>query len=106
MGWENPHTTPGNFVQFALHGRDQFVFVLVKHRPPLFFRLQVDEEFGIKKARWYRFRHPAARFGWCTAEPREKKQSMMRAWFATRMPSSGPVLGASVPRTQSAPSSR
>ena len=30
----------------------------------------------------------------------------MRAWFATRMPSVGPVLGASVPRTQSAPSSR
>ena len=30
----------------------------------------------------------------------------MRAWFIRRMPSVGPVLGASVPRTQMAPSSR
>src|SRR5260370_36855310 len=30
----------------------------------------------------------------------------MRAWFDSRMPSLGPVLGARVPRTQSAPSSR
>ena len=29
-----------------------------------------------------------------------------RAWFMTRMPSEGPVLGARVPRTQMAPSSR
>ena len=40
----------GNFVQLAIHGGNQFVFVLVKHRPPLFFRLQVDEVFGIKEA--------------------------------------------------------
>ena len=32
--------------------------------------------------------------------------SNTRAWSATRMPSVGPVLGASVPRTQMAPSSR
>ena len=31
---------------------------------------------------------------------------MTRAWFMTRVPSVGPVLGASVPRTQIAPSSR
>ena len=39
-----------DFVELAIHGGDQFVFVLVKHRPPFFFRLEVDEEFGIKKA--------------------------------------------------------
>ena len=31
---------------------------------------------------------------------------MTRAWFMTRVPSDGPVLGASVPRAQMAPSSR
>ena len=31
---------------------------------------------------------------------------MTRAWFIRRVPSVGPVLGASVPRTQIAPSSR
>ena len=30
----------------------------------------------------------------------------MRAWFISAVPSVGPVLGASVPRTQMAPSSR
>ena len=35
-----------------------------------------------------------------------KEASTTRAWFATRMPSLGPVLGARVPRTQIAPSSR
>ena len=40
----------GNFVEFTLHGRDQFVFVLVKDRPPLLFRFQVHEVLGVKEA--------------------------------------------------------
>ena len=35
-----------------------------------------------------------------------KEARMMRARFATEYPRAGPVLGGSVPRTQSAPSSR
>src|ERR1035438_851265 len=31
---------------------------------------------------------------------------MIRAWFISRVPSAGPVLGANVPRAQMAPSSR
>ncbi len=40
----------GNFVEFAIHGGDQLVFILVKDRPPLFFGFQVDEVLGIEEA--------------------------------------------------------
>ena len=50
MGWENPQTTPGNLVEFALHGGNQFVFVFVENGTPIFFRFEVDEVFGIEEA--------------------------------------------------------
>ena len=41
----------GNFlVQFPIHGGDQFIFVVVKDRPSLFFGLEIDEEFRIEEA--------------------------------------------------------
>ena len=40
----------GNLFELAIHGRDQLFFVLVKNRPPFFFRLQIDEIFGIEEA--------------------------------------------------------
>src|ERR1022692_1582229 len=49
-GLRKPPDHARNFVEFAIHGGDQFVFVFVKNRPPFFFLLQVDEVFGIEKA--------------------------------------------------------
>ena len=49
MGWEKPHSDAGNFVEFALHGGDQFFFVLVKNGAPFFFRLEINEEFGVEE---------------------------------------------------------
>ena len=40
----------GNLVELAIHGGDQFVLVLVKDGPPLFFRLEINEVFGIEEA--------------------------------------------------------
>ena len=50
IGWEKFHSAPGIF-QFRAHGGDDFFFVLVEGRPPLFFLLQVDEVFGVEKSR-------------------------------------------------------
>src|SRR5579885_2121724 len=41
----------GNFTDLAVHGPDQFILVLVKHRTPLLLRLQVHEIFRIEKTR-------------------------------------------------------
>ena len=38
-----------NLLNFAIHGADQFLFVLAEHRPPLLLRLQVYEVFGVRK---------------------------------------------------------
>ena len=40
----------GNLVEFALHGGDEFIFVLVEDGTPLVFGFQIDEVFGIEKA--------------------------------------------------------
>src|ERR1039458_10037655 len=37
--------------EFPVHGRDQFHFVLVKHRPPVIFRLQIDKILRIEEPR-------------------------------------------------------
>ncbi len=50
IGCEKFQITPGIFVQFAIHGGDQFFFVFVEDRPPLFFGLKIDEVFGIEEA--------------------------------------------------------
>ena len=50
MGWENPQSDARNLVEFALHGGDQFIFVLVKDRTPFFLGFQVDKIFGIEEA--------------------------------------------------------
>ncbi len=39
----------GDFLQLTVHGRDEFVFILVKRGAPLFLGLQVDEVFGIEE---------------------------------------------------------
>ena len=95
----------GNLLEFALHGGDQFVFVLVEDRRHC--------SFGFRSTKYSVLKKPvvsvpsSGRPTWLVhCGTSGKEQRMMRAWFATRMPSSGPVLGASVPRTQSAPSSR
>ena len=50
MGCEKPQTTPGILSEFAVHGGDQFVLVLMKDGPPLFLGLQVHEVFGVEEA--------------------------------------------------------
>ncbi len=40
----------GNLVEFALHGGDEFFFILVEDGTPLFSGFEIDEEFGIEKA--------------------------------------------------------
>ena len=40
----------GVLLQFFIHCGNEFLFVLMKDRPPIFLALQVDEVFGIKKA--------------------------------------------------------
>ena len=37
-------------LEFAIHGADQFLFVLVKNRTPVLLLLQMNEVFGIEKA--------------------------------------------------------
>ena len=39
----------GNFFEFAIHGGNHFIFVLVKCWPPLFLGLQIHEVLGIEK---------------------------------------------------------
>ena len=39
-----------NLFQFAIHGSNQSLFVLVKDRTPLLLRQEIDEEFRIEKA--------------------------------------------------------
>ena len=43
-----------NLLQLAIHGGDQFLFVLVEDRPPLFLRFEIDEVFRIEEARGVR----------------------------------------------------
>ena len=50
MGCEKSPDDAGNLIEFAAHGGDQFIFVLVEDRTPLLFRFQIDEEFGVEKA--------------------------------------------------------
>ena len=40
----------GNFVEFALHGGDEFFFIFVEDGTPFFFGFEIDEVFGIEKA--------------------------------------------------------
>ena len=40
-----------HLLQFAIHGADQLVFVLVEDGPPLVLGHQIDEVFGVEKAR-------------------------------------------------------
>jgi len=40
-----------NFLEFSIHRRKQFFFVLAKYRTPLFLRLQIDEILCVEKSR-------------------------------------------------------
>ncbi len=40
----------GDLFQFAVHGGDEFVLVLVEDGAPLFLGLEVDEVFGVEEA--------------------------------------------------------
>ena len=94
-----------SFPSCAIHGGDQLLFVLVEHRPPLVLGLEIDEIFGVEEAGGVG--PSSGRPTWlttCVTSGNEAK--MTRAWLMTRLPSVGPVLGASVPRAQMAPSSR
>jgi hypothetical protein len=70
------------------------------------FGFKSYEVLGIKESRGIGSVIRDDPLGSCIEGPRGNEQSTIRAWFITRTPSLGPVLGASVPRTQSAPSSR
>ena len=39
-----------NFLQLAIHGGDQALFVLMEDRPPFLLGQQIDKEFGVEKA--------------------------------------------------------
>ena len=40
----------GNFFELAVHGGDEFFFILVEDGAPLFFGFEVDEVFGVEEA--------------------------------------------------------
>ena len=42
---------PWHLLQFAIHGANQLVFVLVEGRPPLLFGKQIDKIFRVEEAR-------------------------------------------------------
>ena len=96
----------GELCELLIHGGDQFVLLAMKLEAPLFAGPQVDEKFGVVKAAGV-----AAIVG--TADLADDLRRLRgnsrargeRAW-TFRMLAEGPVLGASVPRTQMAPSSR
>ena len=50
MGCEKFQIAPGYFSTRAVHGGDQFLFVLMKYRAPLVVRLQVDEILGVAES--------------------------------------------------------
>ena len=78
----------------------------VEDRPPLLLGLQVDEVFGVEEAGGVGAVVGPPHLADTTCVTSGNEARMTRAWFITRAPSVGPVLGASVPRTQMAPSSR
>ena len=106
IGCEKFQSTPGNLLQLLVHGGDQFVFVAVELGAPLFARAQIDKEFGVVEAAGV-----GAVVG--TADLADDlldfgkvgEHERALAW-PCRCSAVGPVLGASVPRTQIAPSSR
>ena len=106
MGCEKFQITPGDLFQLAVHGGDQFVFVLMEHGTPFFLRLQIDEVFGIEKASGVGSVVGSAHLAGCHGHFRETRPISAAPDSPRRMPSVGPVLGARVPRTQMAPSSR
>ncbi len=54
-------------LQLAVHGGDDFIFVLVKHGPPLLLRFQIDEIFGVEEAGGIGSVVGTARSDWCIA---------------------------------------
>ena len=50
MGCEKFQTTPGIFSSSRIHGGDEVVLVLMEDGAPLFFRLEVNEVFGVEEA--------------------------------------------------------
>ena len=82
------------------------VFVLMEHGTPLFLGLQIDEVFRVEEAGRIGAVIGPSHLADHLRSLRGTWRAMTRAWFMMRMPSVGPVLGASVPRAQIAPSSR
>ena len=41
----------GHLFELAVHGRDEFVFILLEDGAPFLFGLEVDKVFGVEKAR-------------------------------------------------------
>ncbi len=97
---------PRHLLQLAIHGANQFFFVLVEGRAPLVLGKQVDKIFGVEKARGIGAVVGPSLPGETTSVTSGNAARMMRALFIVSTPAVGPVLGASVPLTQMAPSSR
>ncbi len=107
MGCEKFQRTPGNLASSSrVHRGDQLVFIFVEDGAPFFFGLEVDEIFGVEEAGGVGAVVGAADLAGDDGDFGKGGEDDARLVGMTRMPSVGPVLGASVPRTQMAPSSR
>src|SRR6185437_12092633 len=95
----------GNFLKLPIHGANQLF---------LFWRnTERHWSLGLRSTKYSVLKNPVVSVPssgrptcdtTCVTSGNDAKIS--RAWFITRSPSEGPVLGASVPRAQIAPSSR
>ena len=50
IGCEKFHKAPGMVLKLAIHGADEFFFILVEHSAPAVFGLEVDEIFGVEES--------------------------------------------------------
>ena len=105
IGCEKFQSTPGNLLQFLVHGGDEIVFCF-ELGAPLRSREQIDEEFRVVKAAGVAAVVGTADLADDLLDLGEIGQHSAALCLASAMPAVGPVLGASVPRTQIAPSSR
>ncbi len=51
MGCEKFQMHAGYLLELAIHGGDEFLFVLAEDGTPLFLGLEIDEIFGVEEAR-------------------------------------------------------
>jgi hypothetical protein len=90
MGCEKPQIAPGILSSSRCMAAMSSSFVFVEDRAPLVFRFQIDEKFGVEEAGRVGAVVGAADLAGAPGTS-GKEHRMIRAWLATRMPSSGPV---------------